>query len=420
MRSYQLVKIVKAAVGSLLQQKLRSFLSVLGVVCGVTAVIAMIAIGEGAKRETLHQIEQLGIRNIYVRAVIQTHGQTLKARRELSRGLTWADAAQLESSYDGIRSVAGLREIAVALLGVNSQITPQIAACSENYAELLQLGTFSGRFITSQDQRYRNLVCVLGFDVARRLGDLGKVGGYLRMDDHLVKVVGILHRMETGGGKQTAISVRNHNEMILVPLETARTLEGDTEERASAFNGAPSLSEIIVQVFRSAEVMTAAKLIRRTLTVAHHHAQDYQLVVPLELLNQSRRTQRTLNLVLGTIAAISLLVGGIGIMNIMLATVSERTREIGIRRAVGATRQDILVQFLAEAVILTGAGGVIGLACGLGLVVFVAALAGWQMALSWWGVMLPLALSFLVGIFFGLYPAKQAAGVDPMVALRHE
>ena len=161
-------------------------------------------------------------------------------------------------------------------------------------------------------------------------------------------------------------------------------------------------------------------MVRRIMEVAHHGIQDYQLVIPLELLKQAERTQRIFNLVLGAIAGISLLVGGIGIMNIMLATVSERTREIGIRRAVGATRRHIVVHFLLESVMLTICGGIIGLLCGLCAVGAISWFAGWRVAVSLWAVALPVIMSFLVGVFFGLYPARQAALVDPIVALRHE
>ena len=182
---------------------------------------------------------------------------------------------------------------------------------------------------------------------------------------------------------------------------------------------AHQLSEIVVQVSRTRDVQAAAALIKRIMAVAHNHIQDYQLLVPLELLKQAERTQRTFNLVLGAIAGISLLVGGIGIMNIMLATVSERTREIGIRRAVGATRGHIMAHFLVESVFLTATGGIIGLLCGLGAVKIISSLAGWNVVISSWSAALPLLISLMVGIFFGLYPARQAASVDPIVALRH-
>jgi len=419
-KSYKLIRTISVAAGSLLQQKLRSFLSVLGVVCGVMAVIAMIAIGEGAREETLRQIEQLGTRNLYIKAVSQTREQAIRAREHLSLGLRPEDGERIRKGAASVEAVALLQELSVTVLAGDAKLMPQVVAVSENYADVLGLTISSGRFITPSDQRHRNLVCVLGDDVAQRLGDRGRIGRYLRMEDQLVKVVGILSRLEPVQGKQAVISVRNYNDMIFIPLETAKAFERKANNREPTGSGAQPLAEIVVRTADTQAVMATGALVSRIMQVAHHNAEDYQIVVPLELLRQAERTQRTLNLVLGTIAAISLLVGGIGIMNIMLATVSERTREIGIRRAVGATRKDIMVQFLAEAVILTGAGGIIGLGCGLAAVMFFSALAGWRTAFTLGGILLPLLLSIGVGIFFGLYPARQAAMVDPMVALRNE
>lgn len=411
---------MRVAVRSLLQQKLRSFLSVLGVVCGVMAVVAMISIGEGAKQETIRQIEQLGTRSIYIKAVSLTEDQVALAREHLSRGLNIADMKRIEKGSTITESVACLREVSTAILGVAREISPQVVACSDNYAALQRMHISSGRFIASQDRRRKNLVCVLGHDVARGLEELGKPGNFIRIDAHLFKVVGVLSRIERQTGKHSTVSVRNYNEMVFVPLETAQTLTRADTGRKQESTTADQLSEIVVQVGRTQDVMDAAMLVRRIMEVSHNYAQDYQLLVPLELLKQAERTQRTLNLVLGAIAGISLLVGGIGIMNIMLATVSERTREIGIRRAVGATRRHIMVHFLLESVFLTVAGGIIGLLCGLGAVGVISSLAGWKVVVSFWSAALPLQMSFMVGIFFGLYPARQAAKVDPIVALRHE
>jgi putative ABC transport system permease protein len=261
---------------------------------------------------------------------------------------------------------------------------------------------------------------VLGSEVARRLEDIGKPGQFIRINQHMVKVVGILNRIEQQTGSASTVSTRNYNEMVFVPLETADTFGSKSAGGEKKIRMAHQLSEIAIQVAGIEDVLPTARLAKRIMAVAHHGARDYQFIVPLELLKQAERTQRTFNLVLGAIAGISLLVGGIGIMNIMLATVSERTREIGIRRAVGATRRHIVVHFLLESVMLTISGGVIGLFCGLGAVGAISWLAGWRVAVSAWAVVLPVIMSFLVGIFFGLYPARQAAQVDPIVALRHE
>jgi putative ABC transport system permease protein len=420
MRLNSIVKTVRVALRSLMLQRLRSLLSVLGVVCGVMAVVAMIAIGEGAKQETVNQIEQLGTRNIYIKAVALTADQVAKARERQSQGLTTADLQRIEKGCAAIEMIACLQEISTSILGLPREMTPQVVACSANYARLSGMHISAGRFIASQDMQGRNQVCVLGSEVAARLQALGRPGEFIRIENNLFKVVGILTRIERQAGRTAAVSTRNYNEMVFVPLETARTLDRQGSNRAKFYDPGRQLSEIVVQVAQAEEVETTARLVERIMAAAHHNAQDYQLVVPLELLRQAQRTQRTFNLVLGAIAAISLLVGGIGIMNIMLATVSERTREIGIRRAVGATRRHIVVHFLLESVLLTVSGGVLGLFCGLGAVRAISWLAGWPVVVSLWAVALPVIMSFLVGIFFGLYPARQAARVDPIVALRHE
>jgi putative ABC transport system permease protein len=416
---YKFTKLVHVALRSLIQQKLRSFLSALGVVCGVMAVFAMISIGEGAKQEVINEIEQLGTRNIYINAVPLSEDQIAIARERLSGGLNVTDMKRIERGSAFIERVACLKEVSTAILGVDSEISPQVVACSDNYAEMQRIHISSGRFIASQDRRRKNLVCVLGNAVAQKFGDSGIPGTFIRIDAHLFKVVGVLSRIERQTGKHSTISVRNYNEMVFIPLETAKCLEQVNAGLPETSPMAHQLSEIVVRVGRTRDVQTAAALIKRIMEVAHNHIQDYQLLVPLELLKQAERTQRTFNLVLGVIAGISLLVGGIGIMNIMLATVSERTREIGIRRAVGATRGHIMAHFLVESVFLTVAGGIIGLLCGLGAVKIISSLAGWNVVVSFWSAALPLQISLMVGIFFGLYPARQAAKVDPIVALRH-
>lgn len=413
-------QIAHVALRSLLLHKLRSLLSVLGFVCGVMAVVAMISIGEGAKQETIRRIEQLGTNNIYIKAVALTDNQTAKARERLSRGLTISDLQRISAGCAAAVKIACLREISAPILGLPREMTPQVVACSENYAQLLGMHILAGRFIAPMDRRRRNLVCVLGSETARQMEELGSPGGFIRINNHLVKVVGILNRIERQTDSTSTVSTRNYNEMVFVPLEVAGTINspGPGREEKAGITG--RLSEIVMQVAQDADVVSTARLVQRIMEVAHHNAQDYQLVVPLELLRQGEQTQRTFNLVLGAIAGISLLVGGIGIMNIMLATVSERTREIGIRRAVGATRRHIWAQFLLESVMLTVSGGVIGLLSGFVAVSGISWLAGWPLAVSLWAVVLPVIMSLMAGIFFGLYPAHQAARVDPIVALRHE
>ncbi|MDY6837295.1 MAG: ABC transporter permease [Thermodesulfobacteriota bacterium] len=411
-------KIIALAIRSLLQHKLRAALSILGVICGVTAVLAMLSIGEGAKREVLSQIEQLGTKNIYLKAVALTENQEIKAREKLSRGLSTYDRDRIVRGCAAVRDVACLMELPASVIGMAREVSPQIVACSSNYGEVHRIPLSYGRFVGDQDVERKYRVCVLGWDVSESLGSEGRLGSHIRMEDHLYQIVGVLKRQDFKTAKSSVVSVRNHNQMIFVPLGTEGNLVQGPQRKGNRSTG--GLTELVVQVQETDQVIGAARVIRRIMERSHGGAQDYQMVVPQELLRQAQKTQRTFNIVLGSIACISLLVGGIGIMNIMLATVSERTREIGIRRAVGAAREHIMIQFLAESVLLTFSGGIVGVAGGIVGVWLITAMAGWKTAITIWSIILSLLMSTVVGIFFGLYPAYHAAKMDPIAALRHE
>ncbi len=412
------IKTGRTAIRSLRQHKLRSLLSVLGIVCGVMAVLSMISIGEGAKQELVGQIEQLGTRNIYLKAVRLTPDQQRKARAGLSAGLTLRDITQIQNGVPGVERVAALKEISATIPDIRGEVSPQTVAIAAAYGSIQNLELFQGRFIGPMDVQQKHMVCVLGSAVAAGLGVRGKLGQYVRIENHLFRIIGILGRFHRKDPKVKAIAVRNYNEMIFIPLGTESSLirpgnrETMDEERG--------LSEIIIQVHHMDQVLNTANVVERIVQVTHNNVKDYQMVIPRELLQQAQKTQRTFNMVLGAIAGVSLLVGGIGIMNIMLATVTERTREIGIRRAVGANRYDIVVQFLVEAVILTFTGGLIGIVAGIGAVAMIAHLSGWHTLITPWAITAPLVMSVLAGLFFGLYPAVQAARMDPVAALRHE
>jgi putative ABC transport system permease protein len=414
----KLFKFISLAVKSMLQHKLRAALSILGVVCGVAAVLSMLSVGEGAKRESLSQIEQLGTRNIYVKSVPMTEMQERKSRAKLSQGLTLYDAQRIKNGCRDVQDIAGLRELKASVFGAIKDITPQIVSCSPNYAAMLKIPVFDGRFISDPDMQESKLVCVIGHNVAKNMGASGSIGNYLRIENSLFKIIGILRRIESRERKTGAISQRNYNDMVFIPLTTASLVS----KSASMFGATaePEVTELIIGVRTAQQVLKTVPAVKRILEITHGGADDYQIVVPQELLNQSRKIQRTFNIVLGSIAFISLLVGGIGIMNIMLATVSERTTEIGVRRAFGATYSDIIIQFLAESTILTFTGGIIGVVIGFGGVWLISAIVKWNTAITMLSLVLPLLTSILVGIFFGLYPAYAAAKMDPIAALRYE
>jgi putative ABC transport system permease protein len=411
-------KIIRVAVRSLFQHKLRAALSILGVICGVMAVLAMLAIGEGAKRETLSQIAQLGTKNIYLKALALTEAQRIKARERRSRGLSTYDANRIAEGCAGMEEVACLKEVSASIIGMMKELTPQIVGCSANYARVQNLFIEQGRFLADQDIERKNLVCVLGKSVAEDLGFQGKPGNSIRIENHVFMVVGILKRFDRKAPRSSVMSVRDYNGMIFIPLSVEKGFDYVVSQKGEGPN--PEVTELIVRTKQTGQVLKAASIIKRIMEVSHSGVDDYQMVIPLALLQQAQKTHRTFNIVLGSIACISLLVGGIGIMNIMLATVSERTREIGIRRSVGATKEDIMFQFLVEAVLLTFFGGMIGMGAGIGSVWLITMFAGWQAAITLWSILLPLVMSILVGIFFGLYPAYQAAKMDPIAALRHE
>jgi putative ABC transport system permease protein len=271
----------------------------------------------------------------------------------------------------------------------------------------------SGRFLCELDVAERKDVCVLGHDVAARLGSAGRPGGRIRISNRLFDVVGVMERTEWIKGGAPALSVRNANQNIVIPLGTGRTVVRTPASYTP-------IDEIVVRCADPDSVTRVGRLMQRILGFHHHGVADFRVVVPQELIRQAQQTQRLFNVVLGCIAGISLLVGGIGIMNIMLATVSERTREIGIRRAVGASRTHIIIQFLVEAVLLTLLGGMIGLGFGLGGARAITLYAGWETIVTVWSVALSLGTSVLVGTFFGLYPAWKASLLDPIEALRYE
>jgi putative ABC transport system permease protein len=402
---------LRYAMRSLSLHRMRAVLSTLGVVCAVISFIAMISIGEGAKRETLAQLEQLGLRNVLIRAVALTQEQERDARNRGSAGLTLADGERLKAVAADVQRVAALRELRLTVLALTQHVAPELLAISPNFIDVQRLELAQGRFITEADVWQRSLVCVLGYQVSRRLGEAGRPGGVLRIENALCRVVGVLKRFERRSAKIAAVSVRDYDNAVMLPLGAETLMPQDRDG---------FVSELIAQIDSGRNVIATVPLIRRVLELTHRGADDYRIVVPQELLQQALQTQTTFNIVLGSIAAISLLVGGIGIMNIMLASVSERTREIGIRRAVGATREHIVTQFLTESVILTTTGGVLGVLLGVAAVWLVSTFAGWHIALTMWALVLPLAMSVMTGLFFGLYPAIQAASVDPINALRHE
>ena len=405
---------IQKCLRSLMMHRLRTLLSTLGVLFGVVAVIAMLSIGEGAKQETLEQIEQLGVNSIIIRQNILSEEQHMQAREMLSRGLTKEDVQVLEKGVPSLVLQAPLKVIEASLTGTLKEIAPEILAITSAYGKMKGLKLAEGRFICDIDNQNRQLVCVLGYEVAKSLGREGHIGHLLRIENVQYEIVGILKSTHWKESKNQLLTTRNLDKSVFIPLDAEKSLP-----RQPSFKET-TLSEIILKIGCHQSISMIARIVKNILNHTHSGHEDYQIVIPQELLDQAYRTQRTFNLVLGSIAAISLLVGGIGIMNIMLATVSERTREIGIRRAVGANKWHILTQFLLETVLLTLIGAILGVVIGILFSSFVSYIAGWKTIVTSWSIFLSLSMALGVGLCSGLYPAFKAASMDPITALRQE
>jgi putative ABC transport system permease protein len=393
---------LRLGVRNLLVHKLRSTLSILGVVFGVAAVVAMSSVGEGARREALLQVAALGIDSISVR--------NRPASGAAAPGLRLSDEQSLRAVVPHVLATAPVREARLPAEVTGRAAEVVALGTTPDYAYAARLRLARGRFLSDLDVRHANRVAVLGAGVARELFPLQDPRGErLRLGGDVFQVVGVLEGRAAPRGRPGAIRTRDVNRSVLVPLPALD--RGDDRP--------DGIDEAVLRVADAGQVTAAAEVVKATLGRTTGGAL-LDIVVPREILRQREATQRIFNVVTGAIAAISLLVGGIGIMNIMLASVAERTREVGVRRALGATRRDIAAQFLVEASLLTTAGGVIGALLGAVGALLIQAFAAWPTALSPLLLGLALLVALLVGIGFGSYPAWAAANLAPMEALRHE
>jgi putative ABC transport system permease protein len=419
-----LVRALKTGVNSLLLHKLRSVLTTLGVLFGTASVISMLAIGEGASYEAQEQIKQLGSQNVILRSIKppEDPNQGERTSRVIVYGLKEEDLKRIEETFPAVKQVVPIRQLHKEMSFRNRAMAARVQATRPLYQELTGRVIWEGRFITHEDERTLNNVCVLGTEVARylfplesSLGKRVKVGGdYFTVVGTLAPRVRLADDPATPGTDLTG--------EVFLPYETARKWYGKLQVKRRAGGRdmeEVELHEIIIKVDYPENVTVVASAAREMLS-RFHRKRDYEVVVPLELLMRAERTKEIFNIVLGSIAGISLLVGGIGIMNVMLATVTERTREIGIRRALGAKRRHIIMQFLVETVCLSVGGGLAGVAVGLLIPYIVERTADMPTIVTPTAPLLAFSISAGVGVLFGIYPAWRAADMDPVEALRHE
>ncbi len=418
---------LKLGMKSLLLHKLRSGLTVLGIVFGVAAVISMLAVGEGSSRKAQRQFAELGATNIIYRSVKPSEESQSTGggrRMVLNYGLKYEDYDRLLATVPTIKKALPIREIRKQVRYLSRSLDGRVVGTTEDYADFNRLEIARGRFLTASDNaRYENFA-VLASETAKTLFPFeDPIGQSVKLGSDYYTVVGVTRERAQSAGIGGSLSSQDFNKDVYIPLNTCKLRFGErlVDSRPGSFSVEETqLSQITLQVHAIDEVRASAPIIEAAVE-PKHPKKDVTMVVPYDLLMQAQATARQFSIILGTIASISLLVGGIGIMNIMLATVTERTREIGIRRALGAKRRDITQQFLIETIVLSGVGGVLGVCIGIGIPEILRYFATDQEPVVTGGsVFLAFGISVGIGILFGLYPARRAAMMDPIEALRHE
>ncbi|PHQ31810.1 ABC transporter permease [Rhodopirellula bahusiensis] len=438
----QFFQTVDLGIKSLLVQKLRAGLAALGIFIGTSTVIWLVAMGEGVSYRAQQQILELGAKNVIVRTVQpNASGDEDANSRVKTYGLLRADYRRIVENIPNIRRAIPMRELKFELRLDDRTADAKLVGCAEEYLELNRLQIARGRWLSPRDRGKK--VIVLADETAKRLFPFeNPIGRAIWVGSEFYTVIGQTNDRTASAAIGGSLDSRDYNLDAYIPLQTLRQRVGDLVMKrvggGQGFNFTGEnveLSQITVEVNHIEEVDETAQIIE-TLLRKYHEKQDYAVVVPRELLRQAERTRTMFNVLLVVIAGISLLVGGIGIMNIMLATVTERTREIGVRRALGATRSDIIGQFLIETVVLTASGGIAGVLFGLSVGPMFRLIKrvistispeslppivdSLEPRIAMWSVVLSLGISLGVGVLFGVYPARKAAYLDPIEALRHE
>ena len=431
---FRLKRTLKLGIKSLWMHRLRSTLTTLGIIFGVSSVIAMLAIGEGASQDAQEKIAQLGSQNIIVKTVEPPEDKSALGQQQTLKeyGLTYADADRFRDAIPDVQVIVPNRRFPHQAQYRTRRVSIEVIGTVPWYPEISTLNVRLGRFLSEIDMQYKKGVCVVDEKLVTELFAFDDpIGQSLKIASDYYRVVGIsieqtsttasgsLEEKDPTGATKSGANLGG----IYIPLTTVKNRFGETSMQLSTSSGPTleriELQEIIVKVFDIDRVNDTRQSVE-TLLNRYHKKNDFEIVVPLELMRQAKDFQRIFTIVLGSIAAISLIVGGIGIMNIMLATVSERTREIGIRRALGAKKRDIIFQFLSETLILTLSGGVLGIILGSLIPFLVTYYGNMRTVITGSSLALAFGISAAVGIIFGLYPAYRAANMDPIESLRHE
>ena len=402
---------------NLLGHKLRSLLTMLGMIFGVAAVVSMLSIGEGAQQKVMAFIQQMGVRNLIIEAKEAPNDAALQKIRRTSSGLTFDDYRVIGQEVSGVvRSTPRKRFAPSEWIPKPQQDSPVVYGVDPDYEEIAGLSTVEGRFFDASENATAAPVCVLGSAAKLSLfGSADPIGKYVKMDTQWLHVIGVVAPQLSAQTEIAGLPNQDSNNLIYAPLNSVVMRLADSQSYLK-----DEIDGIYLQLASADDSPKTAEVVRSLLNVSHHNAKDFSVIVPAELLAEQRRTERLFSTVMVAIASISLLVGGIGIMNIMLASILERTREIGVRRAVGARKSDIVRQFVVEAVLISFAGGLLGIFFGFGMSRLIALLAGWSTIVTAGSILLAFLVSISVGLIFGVYPAVKAARLDPVEAIRYE
>ena len=446
------IRTIRLALKSLLLHKLRSGLTMLGIVFGVFSVIAMLAIGEGASAQAQRQVLALGATNIII-VTIKPPADSMPQSSGGRRGMMVPQYGLLRSDYDlltktlsTITGAVRMREIVTEARYLQKTMNVRLVGCTTEYSDMNHLSLLRGRFITDEDEAQVANIAVLGAETASTMFPFDDpIDQSIQLRNQRYKIVGVMRTRTSSAAIGGSLSGQEYNKDVYIPMSTFRSRIGDmvfTRMSGSFSAEQVELNQITLKVKSREDVVPTAEVVKESLKKSHAGKSDYDIIVPLELLKQADQIRQIFNIVLGSIAAISLVVGGIGIMNIMLATVTERTREIGIRRALGARQRDIINQFLTETIVLSGSGGLIGILLGLatpmafqgikyavhnfildrssGESPMAKIFSEMEPRIAFWSLPVAFGISVSIGIIFGIYPARSAAMMDPIEALRHE
>lgn len=443
------------AIDAVIANKMRSLLTALGIIFGVAAVIAMLAIGNGAQQEILNQIKLVGVNNIVIKPIIEQKEEKLnetaggkKEKKKFSPGLTVRDVKSITTTIPGLAKVSPEIILNTSVIQNGIRRSAKLVGVEPTYFDIYDFQLAEGQMFNADQMRTGAPVCIIGSALKSRFFPTeNAIGKSLKVGPHWLTVIGVMRERYVSENSISKLGIRDFNMDVYAPLQsvliryenrdliTAEALRlanmrsqgviiiggaASEEENESEKNNYHQIDRLVIQVDETAKLQTTAEIISRMLTRRHYEVVDFEIEIPELLLKQQQRTNDIFNYVLGAIAGISLLVGGIGIMNIMLASVLERIKEIGLRLSIGAQKSDVVQQFLFEAVMISISGGLIGVILGVTLAYFVSVFANIPTIISFTSILLSFGVAATVGLIFGIAPARRAASQDPITSLRHE